>query len=120
MLRRPIEGARRLVWEEGRRRRGTRGKERTKDESKRTRGKLRKARRGEGQYKACRKETSAVTIAVKSSKRMGRIKKRKKTHISVIQRICEQDRVPRPGGLVGLVLGDGFGAVEVVFLGYDG
>ena len=43
-----------------------------------------------------------------------------KTHIGIIQRIREQDRVPRSGWLVGLVLGDGFGAVEIVFLGYDG
>ena len=42
------------------------------------------------------------------------------THIGINQRIREQDCVPGPGGLIGLVLGDGFGAVKVVFLGYDG
>ena len=41
-----------------------RGKERTRDESKRTRGKLRKARRGERQYKACRKETRQMRSKV--------------------------------------------------------
>ena len=103
-------------------RRGKEGKGKGRGD-KRTGGKLRKARRGEGQYKAY-KETSAVIKEQKVTKDWDESRKkekgRKKTHIGIIQWIREQDCVPRSGGLVGLVLGDGFGAVKVVFLGYDG
>jgi hypothetical protein len=61
-----------------------------------------------------------VRTEKESNKRMGRINAQKLTHIGIVQRIGEQDRVPRSGGLAGLVLGDDFGAVKVVFLGYDG
>jgi len=96
MLRRPIgEGGGGVS---GGARKGTRGDNRIE-------GKLRKGEKGWG---------------VQGNGANQEEKRKKKTHIGIIQWIREQDGVPRSGGLVGLVLGDGFGAVKVVLLGYDG
>ena len=55
----------------------------------------------------------------KGTKDWDESRSKKTAHIGVIQRIREQNRVSRSGGLVGLIWGDVCDAVRVVFFGYD-
>ena len=97
MLRRPIgrEGGA-VSLGRGKEEKRRKGKEGRGD--KRMRGKLRKARRGEGQYKTGSRETNAGTGAVKSSKRMGRIKKRKKRTLVLFNGSASRIVYPVPAG----------------------